>query len=111
MTEELPKVNQVYNYFDDGKIHNGRLYKTTINEIVKFDDIDEQTLTQWKDEVHQCYWLYHKVTDFFIKATIESIDEQIVFVRTINDGWFSLGNWAGRLDLDGKILEALNERN
>jgi hypothetical protein len=36
--------------------------------------------------------------------------EKIIFVRTINnnDGWFSLGWWGGRLDIDGSLNAMLN---
>ena len=36
--------------------------------------------------------------------------EKIIFVRTVknNDGWFSLGFWGGRLDIDGSLNAILN---
>lgn len=108
----LPIINQTYDYFDDGKINESRLYKVTIKEIIPFSEIDNETLKDWKKEVEQCYWLYSKETDFFIKGILklsDDEDEDVVFVRTINHnfGWFSLGYWGGRLDVDGSLQELM----
>lgn len=58
----------------------------------------------WKEEWD---WVYAEKTDFFIKGDLQlgSEIQKIIFVRTINnnDGWFSMGWWAGRLDIDGSL--------
>lgn len=102
---DLPEIRKVYNHFDDGKISYSRLYKVEINEIIPFNDIDEATLGVWKSEVFSCPWLYDKSTDYFIKSTIVEDDTKIIYVRTIHNEWFSLGFWAGKLDLTGNILK------
>lgn len=102
----IPEINKEYACFDDGKIRESRMYKVTITEIIPFDKIDNKTLIQWKNEVKQCHWLYAKKTDLFVKA--HNGDEIEVFVRTKDDGWFSLGFMnCGRLDVDGGLVSSL----
>jgi hypothetical protein len=107
--KEIPKIGQTYNCFDDGKISHSRLYTVDVKEIVSFDKIDNITLEEWKSQVEECHWLYAKETDYFIK-TINGEDEEEVFIRTKDGGWFSMGNFmnSGRLDVDGKLTERLN---
>ena len=106
---ELPKINQTYNCFDDGKISHSRLYTVDVKEVVAFHKIDKDTLDNWKEQVEQCHWLYAKKTDYFIK-TDNGEDGSTVFARTKDGGWFSLGNFmnSGRLDVDGKLTQILN---
>ena len=108
-----PVLGQKYNYFDDGKIKPSRRMEVVITEIIPFNEIDGETLNDWKQEVEKCHWLYAKETDFFVKADLKISDdkiEKIIFVRTVNnnDGWFSLGWWGGRLDIDGSLNALLN---
>ena len=111
-TSLCPVLGQTYNYFDDGKIRPSRRMRVTITEIIPFSEIDEETLNDWKEEVKQCDWLYAKETDYFVKADLKVSDnktEKIIFVRTINNnGWFSLGWWGVRLDIDGSLNALLN---
>jgi hypothetical protein len=107
------ELNKTYNCFDDGKIRESRRIEVIITKIIPFDEIDSETLEFWKEEVEECDWLYAKETDYFVKADLkvsENEIKKIIFVRTINnnDGWFSLGYWGGRLDVDGKLTESLN---
>ena len=51
-----------------------------------------------------------KKTDLFIKANLIKTNgtlEEIVFVRTIDNRWFSLGWWGGILDIDDKLILSL----
>ena len=109
----IPKIGKTYNCFDDGKISKSRLYKVTVTDVIPFDKIDTKTLDIWKDEVKQCYWLYNEKTDFFIKTDNGEEDDSVeIFVRTKENGWFSIGGFmgCGRLDLDGKLTKILEER-
>lgn len=59
-------------------------------------------------------WLYTEETDYFIKCSIPDYDENDVwFVRTVDDGWFSLdtvNTWmGGRLDVSGERFKSLEE--
>lgn len=111
---KLPEINKTYNYFDDGKIRESRRMEVLITEITPFEKVDKITLNEWEEEVNDCDWLYNPETDYFVKG--ELLDEdlrndnqhKVVFVRTIDDGWFSLGWWAGRLDVDGSLNDLLN---
>lgn len=106
------EINKVYSYFDDGKIRESRKLNVTITDIIPFDKIDSETLSKWKEEVEDCDWLYEKETDFFLKGNLEIGDNEteiIYFVRSLHDGWFSLGWWAGRLDFDGSLTKKLND--
>jgi hypothetical protein len=112
----IPILNKTYYTFDDGKIRPSRRHEVVITEIIPFNEIDQEILDKWKNEVNQCDWLYRETTDYFIKAEANEevngnvIDETLIFVRSKNDGWFSLGFWGGRLDVDG-TLNAFCEEN
>lgn len=103
----IPILNKTYYSFDDGKIRPNRRSRVVIKEIIPFNEIDQETLAKWKEEVSECDWLYRETTDYFIKAEANQedigIDETLIFVRCKKDGWFSLGFWAGRLDIDGSL--------
>ena len=65
---DIPRLNETYNCFVDGKIRESRKYTVLIKEVIPFDNIDESTLKIWLDDVKRCYWLYKEETDFFIKT-------------------------------------------
>lgn len=105
------EINKTYNYFDDGKIRESRRMPVTITDITPFDKIDPETLSEWQEEVENCDWLYAKETDYFVKGDLKinaNQTEPIIFVRSLNNGWFSFGWWAGRLDVDGSLSKLLN---
>jgi hypothetical protein len=105
------KVGEVYNYFDDGKIKYSRMYKVKIQKIIPSFEINKLILAQWMSEVKSCPWLYRSSTDYFIIGDLDlgACIEQIVFVRTVDDKWFSLGFWGGELDYDGSVLKRLED--
>jgi hypothetical protein len=110
MKETIPIVGKTYHYFDDGKIKVSRRGKVVITDVIPFENIDEETLIQWKEAVEECDWLYAPETDFFVKAEstlFYSPFHDITFVRTKDDNWFSFGFLAGRLDIDGSLNEQL----
>jgi len=111
---ELPVIGKTYHYFDDGKIRENRKLNVKITDIIPFDKIDDETLTLWYEEIIQCDWLYSEETDLFIKGELELSQgkkELIVFVRTKDNSWFSLGWWGGRLDVDGSLNNYLVENS
>jgi hypothetical protein len=107
MKERIPVVGKTYHYFDDGKIKVSRRGKVVITEVIPFENIDEETLIQWKEAVEECDWLYAPKTDFFVK--VDTFFD-IIFVRTKDDDWFSFGFLAGRLDIDGSLNDTLKEQ-
>ena len=106
----IPKVNKEYIYFDDGKINKSRKEKVLITDVVRFNKIDNETLLKWKEEVKSNDNLFAKETDYFVKAKILDNNQELIFVRTNNDGWFSFNNymWDGRLDINGSLNAVLN---
>ena len=110
--EKNIKINNTYAYFDDGKIKVSRKHDVTIVDIIPFDEIYHDILELWKEEVCLSSHLYSKETDFFLKGILDIDDnktEEIYFVRTLDNGWFSLGFWGGRLDVDGSLTKKLND--
>ena len=107
--EDIPKVNETYNSFDDGKIRTSRLYTVDVKEVIPFNKIDKDTYKTWLDEVARYYWIYAKKTDYFIKTDNGEVDEEI-FVRATDGGWFSIGRLlsGGRLDVSGKLTKITN---
>ena len=104
----VPEVGKEYHTFDDGKIRPSRHAITTISEVIPFDDCsDTELLELWHNEVEECYWLYATETDYFVKAEYD--DETAYFVRTKDGGWFSLGWFGSRLDIDGSLYEKMKE--
>ena len=107
--QPVPEVGKEYHIFDDGKIKPCRHAITNISEVIPFDDCsDTELLELWHNEVEECYWLYASETDYFVKAEYD--DETVYFVRTKDGGWFSLGWFGARLDIDGSLYQKLLER-
>lgn len=108
---EIPVINKEYNYFDDGKITESRLDSVLITTVIPAKDVEIDIFKLWNDDVERCDWLYNEVTDYFVKGHLIETNVDVVFVRTKDNGWFSLGWDAGRLDIDGKLTEKLNQFN
>jgi hypothetical protein len=107
--KQIPEIGKTYNCFDDGKISHSRLYTVDVVDIIPFDKIDKKTRKEWRTQVKECDWLFAKETDYFIKTT-NGEDGDATFVRTLNGGWFSIGQFmnSGRLDVDGSLTTILN---
>ena len=104
--KQVPQIGKTYNCFDDGKISHSRLYTVDVVDVIPFGKIDKDTLNEWKEQVEECGWLFAKETDYFIKTA----NSESSFVRTLNGGWFSTGQFmnSGRLDVDGELTAILN---
>lgn len=108
------EIGKTYNYFDDGKIRESRRMPVVITDIIPFNEVDSETKGYWIEDVADCHWVYAKETDYFIKGnllldeTTEGEIEKIIFVRTVDNDWFSLGWWAGTLDVDGSLTNLLS---
>ncbi len=106
--QPVPEVGKEYHVFDDGKISPSRHSVVRITEVVPFADVNHKAfLEEWQQEVQDCYWLYAKETDYFVKA--ECDDETDYFVRTKDGGWFSLGFFGARLDVDNSLYNKMQE--
>lgn len=108
--QPLPEVGKEYHFFDDGKIKPSRHSIITIVEIIPFEGCnDAELLDNWRCDVFDCPWLYADKTDYFIKAVWS--DDEAYFVRTTDGGWFSLGFFGGRLDIDGSLYKNMLNSN
>lgn len=105
--QPVPEVGKEYHTFDDGKIKPSRHAITTIVEVIPFKEADTELLEEWCANVAECYWLYASKTDYFVKA--EYHNETSYFVRTTDGGWFSMGWFGSRLDVDGSLYEKMKE--
>ena len=113
----IPEIDERIKFFDDGKTSPSRRYWATVKEVVSHDKAIQkykQYYEDWQKEKAECDWLYAKETDYFILAEIpEYDDDTIVFVRTIDGGWFSLDSphwWmSGLLDVDDKLWNEIKE--
>lgn len=106
--QPIPEVGKEYYAFDDGKISPSRLEVVKIIELIPFAECtDSELKTTWEENVTECYWLYDTETDYFVKAAYD--DETTYFVRTTDGGWFSLGWFGSRLDIDGSLYEKMKE--
>jgi len=103
----IPEINKYYNFFDDGKIHHSRKDTVIINKVIPFNEIDDDTKNFWMEEKNRCDWLYNNNTDYFLKGYLLNSEQNVIFVRTIDNGWFSLGWWGGLLDVYGAYTELL----
>lgn len=105
----IPTVGKIYTCFDDGKIKRSRMFAVEIKEIVPFNEADDSTLEYWKTEKEGASFLYNKETDYFIRAISkdEGFGKEHFFVRCVTNGWFSLGWWASRLDIDDTLIKRL----
>jgi hypothetical protein len=106
---KIPEINKTYNCFDDGKISETRRYEVKIKEVIPFANIDSETLKVWKEEVEYHDWLYNTTTDYFVKCYTDEHDEELVFVRDMQKGWYSLGFWGGQLDIDGGLFKKMKD--
>jgi len=110
--KDVPGVGKTYNCFDDGKISPSRLYTVDVVSVIPFKHIDKETLIRWEEIINDCDYLFAKETDFFVK-TANGEDGDAVFVRTLDGGWFSIGDFmnSGRLDIDGSLTSILEEKH
>jgi len=108
----IPEIGKTYNCFDDGKIRESRLYTVDVVAVIPFSEIDDKTFHEWEDQVENCDWLFAKETDYFIK-TANGEDGDATFVRTLDGGWFSIGEFMNsvRLDVDGELTTLMLNRH
>lgn len=106
MKNNIPILGKTYNHYDDGIINEIHRYDSTIIEIIPFDEIDEDIFFLWEAELKESNNLYNTKTDYFIKSNLkinDTVTVEITYVKDQFDGWFSLGFWAGKLDIDSQL--------
>lgn len=112
--QPVPEGGKEYHIFDDGKISPSRHFIAKVDEVIPFAqcaDPESELNKAWKENVEECYWLFAKETDYFVKATSSYDANPLFFVRTTDGGWFSIDYpnvWMGaRLDIDGKLYNKM----
>ena len=92
---KLPELYKKYDCYDDGKITESRKYQVLITDIISFKDANPDLVRAWHNMIIDFDQLYAKETDYFIFAvSYEWWYPQVeIFVRTIDGGWFGLGEW------------------
>lgn len=134
---ELPKVGEVYDFFDDGKRSLSRHYRATVKRIISVEEAkslkfkyfradfyhNDET-KDWEKEEWSLYdiykieqeehdWIFGGVeTECFVECAIPDYDDDMIyFAQTKYDGWFSLdvtNSWqGGRLMLDSTVYDNL----
>lgn len=131
-SKPIPEIGSFYHFWDDGKTSPSRHYvckvervipkesaKNIIVEVPEWDfGTKETTMVKrtlydhWELQVANHDWLYAEDTDYFVEASCPRYDENnLWFVRTKYDGWFSLdiqSSWqGGRLDIDYSIYKSV----
>jgi hypothetical protein len=115
----LPKINEFYHFWDDGKTGPSRHYICKIERIVNLKEAKKILLNYmgeevlplsriWEMEKDEHDWIFADETDVLIEASCPKYDEhRLWFARTKQNGFFSLNiqnSWqGGRLDMDGTI--------
>lgn len=109
----IPEKGKTYYYFDDGKILANRRDIVKITKVVPFEDmIDNDVMERWKETTNISNHLLKPMTDYFVYGILELGCEELIFVRTKNNGWFSFNNymWNGILDIDGSLNHKLENK-
>lgn len=109
----VPEVGKTYHFWDDGKSGHSRHHMATVLEVIPFDQMkNKKLLSAWKEQSNECYWCYAPTTDYFIKCSIPTYDDDpVYFVRRNWGGWFSIDfpHWwmGGELDVDESHIKAV----
>lgn len=111
--QPIPEVGKNYWFFDDGKITHSRLYQAKVLEVLDADkvpDFVKEAIVQNREDAD---WIFKDTTDKVIRCSIKDYDENdIWFIRTKEDGWFSLdiqSSWQGGcLDVDNHLMDWLD---
>ena len=109
----IPNCGERFHFFDDGKTSPSRHFVVEINKVIAFDQLhSEELIKEINTEQKECKWIYNQLTDYVLCGKLLDTDiEPIWFIRDIYGGWFSIGFWAGRLDIDGfKFKEIIDDQ-
>lgn len=123
----VPEIGKTYYCFDDGKITYPRRYQVVVGQVIPFEEAPQHIKDVWKQHITEMEFLdlFAKETDFFILGICYERSYPILslFVRTMDGGWFGLGeltenykgdeyfDWwgSGRLDVSGHLNATLEK--
>ena len=99
----VPNCGECFHFFDDGKNSPSRHFIVEITKVISWDQLQSHDLIkEITEEQKQCTWLYAPITDYTLQGQLLGTDiEPLWFIRTREGSWFSIGFWAGELDIDG----------
>ena len=105
----VPNCGERFHFFDEGKSSPSRHFVVEINKVIAFDQLQsEELIKEIKTEQKDCGWLYAPNTDYVLHGNLLDTDiEPIWFIRDLYGGWFSIGFWAGELDIDGSRFKEI----
>ena len=134
----VPIVGANLKFFDDGEISKWRIYNAKVTHIIykdsaknyklEFPDKTSKNLYDfWQEEINNHInrknfkvlpykigepWLYSRDTDFFVFCDIpEYSDLSVIFVRDVENRWFSLSYPRhfdkGILDVTGELYNSI----
>lgn len=133
--QPIPKVWQTYKFFDKGRMMISGIYDATVTQIMTIEESKKHILEFpdgstinlydfWKKEINSKVipyrvgepWLYARNTDYFVFCKIsEYSDLPVIFVRDIENRWFSLGYPksfdGGLLDVSGELYNIITNTN
>lgn len=116
--QALPEVGKRYHFFEDGKSGPSRHYIVEITKIIPFEEItDGELLDTYDTEVDECDFLFAPETDYFVYGrkvlpnNVLDMNDEFIFIRTHDGGWFSFGKfwYDGELDVTGEIYKRVSE--
>ena len=106
----LPNLNEIYSYFDDGKINMMRYGEV---KIIKYTDLttleikNKDLYNTIKDECESCYWLFlpfnkqhDVVVGIDVFPDIGKYNEKHYFIRTKDGGWYGAAGDCDNAELD-----------
>ena len=120
----IPEVGKFYHFFDDGKTGPSRHYICKVEELLTVEQAKEFAVNRhdtvmplydaWMEEVKECDFLYAKETDYFVRISCPTYDDNDLWaVRTLDGGWFTIDiqSWwqGGRIDITGDIYKGAVE--
>ena len=108
---KVPVIGEVYDHFDDGKIRESRRCDVVITAVVPFAEASQEDKDWWEQDAQDADFLYAPRTDYLVYGVCCGDNEQVIYVRTQDGGWFSIG-WSGGRLLDKSVWEEMkqNER-
>lgn len=112
---KLPKINQSYICYDDGKVKLSRAYKVIVKKIIPYKDADIKLKTRFKEVCDDTDWIFKSTKFFIIADSYEKSENEIetsIFAENNYKEWYSFGyedSWFnnGVLDVDNSLTKKL----
>ena len=117
MISDIPEIGKKYHFFANEKVLDKNHFIAECIAILTFDNVNKGIRNAWDTHIKcslrynnngDSYSKYANYTDYFVVCNIIGFSmSPVIFVRGINNGWYSLnypyGNLYGFLDVDGNL--------